>query len=229
MVRIWVYPVLAFIVAFLPTLMVEIGFSTVFQPERKRPAYRLGFLGRRLHWLYIRAGHQKILRAERIAREANIGIATRDKALAEAKSVAYNSEVEKQTALEAAHETLSAGHAFHEAQLTRMEEEHTARLNNIQQDSSVKLAFMTDSLNRAVAEKNSLLSAQKSEIERQIQAREKVWSDSLSQMHQQLEDQRTASVAEPSAHMQESHIETPWTSRKMPKARSSRPAASRYD
>src|SRR6185503_17177750 len=26
MVRIWVYPVLAFIVAFLPTLMVEIGF-----------------------------------------------------------------------------------------------------------------------------------------------------------------------------------------------------------
>ncbi len=38
MVRIWVYPVLAFIVAFLPTLMVEIGFSTVFQPEQQRPA-----------------------------------------------------------------------------------------------------------------------------------------------------------------------------------------------
>src|SRR5213079_497219 len=34
MVRIWVYPVLAFIVAFLPTLMVEIGFSTVFHPDR---------------------------------------------------------------------------------------------------------------------------------------------------------------------------------------------------
>ena len=33
MVRIWVYPVLAFIVAFLPTLMVEFGFSTLFQPE----------------------------------------------------------------------------------------------------------------------------------------------------------------------------------------------------
>ena len=28
MVRIWVYPVLAFLVAFLPTLMVEMGFST---------------------------------------------------------------------------------------------------------------------------------------------------------------------------------------------------------
>ena len=56
MVRIWVYPVLAFIVAFLPTLMVEIGFSTVFQPEKRRPNYRMGFLGRRLHWLYMRAG-----------------------------------------------------------------------------------------------------------------------------------------------------------------------------
>ena len=30
MVRIWVYPVLAFIVAFLPTLMVEIGFSRFY-------------------------------------------------------------------------------------------------------------------------------------------------------------------------------------------------------
>ena len=34
MVRIWVYPVLAFIVGFLPTLMVEIGSSTVFKPSR---------------------------------------------------------------------------------------------------------------------------------------------------------------------------------------------------
>ena len=37
MVRIWVYPVLAFIVAFLPTLMVEMGFSTLFEPEQQRP------------------------------------------------------------------------------------------------------------------------------------------------------------------------------------------------
>ena len=59
MVRIWVYPVLAFIVAFLPTLLVEIGFSTVFQPEKQRPPYRLGFFGRRLHWLYIRAGRKR--------------------------------------------------------------------------------------------------------------------------------------------------------------------------
>ena len=83
MVRIWVYPVLAFIVAFLPTLMVEIGFSTLFEPERLRPAHRLGFLGRRLHWLYIRAGRHKILRAERLASTASAEIALRDRALAE--------------------------------------------------------------------------------------------------------------------------------------------------
>ena len=88
MVRIWVYPVLAFIVAFLPTLMVEIGFSTVFEPEQQRPAYRLGFFGRRLHWLYIRAGRQKILRAERMASEASAEIAARDQALADAKAAA---------------------------------------------------------------------------------------------------------------------------------------------
>ncbi len=78
MVRIWVYPVLAFIVAFLPTLMVEIGFSTIFQPERQRPSHRLGFFGRHLHWLYIRAGRQKILRAERMAGAAAGEIAARD-------------------------------------------------------------------------------------------------------------------------------------------------------
>jgi len=64
MVRIWVYPVLAFIVAFLPTLLVEVGFSTIFHREQQqRPPYRLGFLGRGLHQLYIRAGRRKILRA----------------------------------------------------------------------------------------------------------------------------------------------------------------------
>jgi hypothetical protein len=69
MVRIWVYPMLAFIVAFLPTLMVELSFSTLFKPESQRPAHRLGFLGRRMHALYTRAGRLKIMRAERVARE----------------------------------------------------------------------------------------------------------------------------------------------------------------
>src|SRR6266849_9147239 len=104
MVRIWVYPVLAFIVAFLPTLLVEIGFSTVFHAEQQRPVHRLGFFGRRLHWLYIRAGRQKILRAERIAGEASGEIARRDKALAEARAAADHALFEKDAELQAAHE-----------------------------------------------------------------------------------------------------------------------------
>ena len=92
MVRIWIYPILAFIVAFLPTLMVEIGFSTLFKPEQQQPPYRLGFFGRGLHWLYIRAGRQKILRAERMAREASIEITLRDKALAAANAAAAAQE-----------------------------------------------------------------------------------------------------------------------------------------
>src|SRR5439155_25059129 len=104
MVRIWVYPVLAFIVAFLPTLMVEIGFSTIFHPEQQRPPHRLGFCGRRLHWLYTRAGRQKILRAERIAREASGDIAARDQALAETKAAADKALLEKDAALLAGRE-----------------------------------------------------------------------------------------------------------------------------
>jgi hypothetical protein len=97
MVRIWVYPVLAFIVAFLPTLMVEIGFSTLFKPEQHRPPHRLGFFGRGLHWLYIRAGRRKILRAERMAREASIQITLRDKALtaANAAAAAHEEQLKK--------------------------------------------------------------------------------------------------------------------------------------
>jgi hypothetical protein len=92
MVRIWVYPVLAFIVAFLPTLMVEIGSSTVFKVEQPRPAYRLGFLGRRMHWLYTRAGRHKILRAERMAREASEEITARERAVVAAKSAVAKQE-----------------------------------------------------------------------------------------------------------------------------------------
>src|ERR1017187_7148650 len=96
MVRIWVYPVLAFLVAFLPTLMVEIGFSTLFHPEQQRPPHRLGFFGRRLHWLYTRAGRQKILHAERMAREVSAQVTARDKALAAANATAEKALVEKE-------------------------------------------------------------------------------------------------------------------------------------
>src|SRR5207247_5736982 len=166
MVRIWVYPVLAFIVAFLPTLMVEIGFSTVFQPEQQRPAHRLGFCGRRLHWLYTRAGRQKILRAERIASEASAQIAARDKALAAASAVADQALVEKEAQLQATLAAMSAAAAKHEEQLKRKEEEHAEHSKTKEAEWVAKLAGMADSLNRTVIEKDALRDLQKSEIER---------------------------------------------------------------
>jgi hypothetical protein len=107
MVRIWVYPVLAFIVAFLPTLMVEIGSSTVFKTEQPQPAHRLGFFGRRMHWLYTRAGRHKILRAERMAREASEQFAAREGALNSAK-VAVAREQERLKKVEEERDALLA-------------------------------------------------------------------------------------------------------------------------
>lgn len=194
MVRIWVYPVLAFIVAFLPTLMVEVGFSTVFEPEKQRPPHRLGFLGRRLHWLYTRAGRLKILRAERVAREASAEISARDQALAAAQAVADKALAEKTAELQAAQEALSTATVEHEAQLKKKEEEWVA-----------KLAATADSLNRTVVEKDALRDLQKSEIERQVQMRQNAWSERLTHMRQELDEQRAASEAERTALMQEHH------------------------
>lgn len=194
MVRIWVYPVLAFIVAFLPTLMVELGFSTVFEPERQQPPHRLGFFGRRLHWLYKRAGRQKILRAERMAREASAEIAARDNALAEAKADADRALFDKDAELVAAREAINAAAARHEEELQNREAEWVA-----------KLAATTDSLNRAIIEKDALRDLQKSEVERQIQMRQNAWSDRLTQLRQELDDQRTAFETERTTLMQEHH------------------------
>jgi hypothetical protein len=205
MVRIWVYPVLAFIVAFLPTLMVEIGFSTVFQPEQQRPAHRLGFCGRRLHWLYTRAGRQKILRAERMAGQASAQIAARDKALAAANAVADQALAEKETQLQAALAAVSAAAAKHEAQLKSQEAEHAEQSKIQEADWVAKLAGLADSLNRTVVEKDALRDLQKSEIERQIQMRQNAWSDRLTQLRQELDEQRAASEAERTALMQEHH------------------------
>src|SRR5437667_8008853 len=205
MVRIWVYPVLAFIVAFLPTLLVEIGFSTVFQPEHQRPAHRLGLCGRRLHWLYTRAGRQKILRAERIASEASAEIAARDKALAAATAVADQALAEKDGRLQAALAATSAAAADHEEQLKRKEEEHAEQSKTREAEWVAKLAGMADWLNRTVLEKDALRDLQKSEVERQIQMRQNAWSDRLTQLRQELDDQRAAGEAERTAMMQEHH------------------------
>src|SRR5438046_1368713 len=205
MVRIWVYPVLAFIVAFLPTLLVEIGFSTVFHAEEQRPPHRLGFFGRRLHWLYTRAGRQKILRADRIPSEASAEIAARDKALAAANAVADQALVEKEAQLQATLAAMSAAAAKHEKQLKRKEEEHAEHSKTKEAEWVAKLAGMADSLNRTVIEKDALRDLQKSELERQIQMRQNAWSDRLTQLRQELDDQRAASEAERTAMMQEHH------------------------
>lgn len=183
MVRVWVYPVLAFIVAFLPTLMVEIGSSTIFQPEHQRPAHRLGFFGRRMHWLYKRAGRQKILRAERLASEASAEIAARDRALAEAKAAAGEQE----------------------ERLRKMAEEHVEQAKSAETEWVAKVATMADTLNRAVVEKDALRDLQKSEVERQIQMRQNAWSERLTQSRQELDDQRAAHEAERAALVQEHH------------------------
>jgi hypothetical protein len=227
MVRIWVYPVLAFIVAFLPTLLVEIGFSTVFEAEDSRPKHRLGFFGRRLHWLYIRAGRQKILRAERLANQATGQISARDRALAEARSAAEKTLAEAQAAsektllemeseLQTALKTIGNADAEREMQLQRQEamfteqlrqkeEAHGAHMKRKEEDWVAKVANMADSLNRTVLEKDALRDLQKSEIERQIQMRQNAWSDRISQMRQELDDQRAASETERTALMQAHH------------------------
>jgi hypothetical protein len=68
-----------------------------------------------------------------------------------------------------------------------------------------KLAGMADSLNSTVVEKDALRDLQKSEIERQIQMRQNAWSDRLTQMRQELDDQRGASETERTALMQAHH------------------------
>jgi hypothetical protein len=214
MVRIWVYPVLAFIVAFLPTLMVEIGFSTVFQPEKQRPPHRLGFLGRRLHALYIRAGRQKILRAERLANEAASQIAARDQMVAEVKGAAEKALFEKDAELMEVRENFARTTAANEAQLKQLTADHEAQLSELKAENEhkfkkkevewvAKFTELADSLNRAIIEKDALRDTQKSEIERQIQMRQNAWSDRLSQLRKELDDQRTAAEAERTALMQE--------------------------
>jgi hypothetical protein len=208
MVRIWVYPVLAFIVAFLPTLMVEIGFTTIFEPEPvrpARPAHRIGFLGRRLHWLYIRAGRIKMASYERVAKEASSQIAARDKALAAAKATADRTLAETKAAAEgalserdaevqAAREAASAAEANYAEEAKKKEGAWTA-----------KLASMAESLNRAVVEKDSLRDLQKSEVDRQVQMRQNAWSDHVAQMRKELDDQRIAAEAERAAMHQAQH------------------------
>src|SRR5205823_10501483 len=152
------------------------------------------FFGRRLHWLYTRAGRQKILRAERLASEASAEIAARDQALTEVKAAADKALFDKDAELLGARETMSAAAAQHEEQSKNKENEWVA-----------KLASMADSLNRTVIEKDARRDLQKSKIERQIQMRQNAWSDRLTQLRQELDEQRGAAEAERTAMMQDHH------------------------
>ena len=194
MVRIWVYPVLAFIVAFLPTLMVEIGFSTVFEPEQVKPSHRIGFFGRRLHDLYIRAGRIKMIGYERAAKEATAQIASRDRAVAEAKAAAAKAVSEKDAEVQVARESIAAVEAKFADEARKKEAEWTA-----------KITGLADSLNRTVIEKDALRDLQKSEIERQVQMRQNAWSDRTTQLRQELDDQRNTYEAERTEMMQAHH------------------------
>jgi hypothetical protein len=195
MVRIWVYPVLAFIVAFLPTLMVEIGFSTLFKTEpstQQRQQHRLGFLGRRMHALYKRAGRLKILRAERLTKEASAQISARDTALATTKYNAEKALAAKNAELQIARDEATAVGAAYEQELKLKEGEWVA-----------KFTELADSLNRAIIEKDALRDLQKTEVERQIQLRQNAWSERVSRLSKELDEQRAAAEAERTALMQE--------------------------
>jgi hypothetical protein len=192
MVRIWVYPVLAFIVAFLPTLMVELGFSTLFQRQSERPAHRLGFLGRRMHWLYTRAGRLKILRAERRAHEAAGQIAAREHQIAAVKAEASSALAEKDAGLEAARQKLIAASAEHEAHLKQKESEWVGKFTGV-----------ADALNRATTESEQLRDLQKAEIERQVGLRQKAWSDRVTQLQKDLDEEHAASETERAGLMED--------------------------
>lgn len=197
MVRIWVYPVLAFLVAFLPTLMVEIAATTIFEPEPvrpARPAYRIGFLGRRLHWLYMRAGRIKMASYERVAKEASGQIAARERALSDAKAAANRALSEKDAELQAARQAMSDAEVQHAEEAKKREAEW-----------ATKLASMAESLNRAVVEKDSVRDLQRSEVDRQVQMRQNAWSEHMAQLRKDLDDQRIAAEAERSVMHQAQH------------------------
>ena len=56
-----------------------------------------------------------------------------------------------------------------------------------------------------MAEKDALRDSHQAEIERQIQTRQKAWSDSMNQLRQQLDDLRLGTETERTATMQEHH------------------------
>ncbi|HZV34955.1 MAG TPA: hypothetical protein VFB72_10315 [Verrucomicrobiae bacterium] len=227
MVRIWVYPVLAFIVAFLPTLMVEIGFSTIFHPDDQRPEHRLGFFGSNLYHVMVRAGRQKILRAERIAREAQATTAARDRALTCIKQDLDKTATEKDLELIMIRESLAMAQSGHEdqmkqkaaeheqqlkekdtlqaEQLRQLDAQHAEKLRKKTEEWEAKHATLSDSLNEAKMEADELRNTQKAEIERQVQIRQTAFSERLAALQKELGEARAAAETERAALLEEHH------------------------
>jgi len=210
MVRIWVYPVLAFIVAFLPTLMVEIACSTIFHRDEReqsqRKPHRLGLFGRGLHQLYIRAGRQKVLRAERKAAAATAEITSRDRAIAEARAAADKARSEKEAECAAAQQAIAAATTAHEEQLAWMKTEHEEQMKEKEAGWVEKFAGIADALNKSAAEKDAMRDFQKSEVERQVQARQNAWTERVNQLQQEIATQRAAHEEERAAMIKEHHL-----------------------
>ncbi len=196
MVRVWVYPCLAFLVAFLPTLMIELAFSTIFKKEKQQQPrqHRFGLFGQGLNALHKRASNIKTIRAERMMREVKGQIAVRDNALTAVKAEAEKSLAEKDAQVQQAHSAIAVANAECQAQLKMKEAEYVA-----------KLTATTDSLNKAITEKDALRDLQKSEVERQISMRQNAWSDRITQLRKELDDQRTAFETERTTLMQDQH------------------------
>jgi hypothetical protein len=119
--------------------------------------------------------------------------AAAEKAVTAANAAAEKALADKEAGLQAAQDAIDAAAVKHEEQLKNKDE------------WVAKLASMADSLNRTVVEKDALRDLQKSEIERQIQMRQNAWSDRLTQLRQELDDQRGAAETERTALIQEHH------------------------
>ena len=190
MVRIWVYPALAFIVAFLPMLMVEVGCTSLFKPESQRTRRR-GLLNRSFFELYRRAVRQEICRAERMTAEATNQLAARNRELTEAKAEAAELLKEKDSEAQKAREAMAEVTADCEERLKRKEEDRVA-----------KCADLEESLNRATAEIDELRYLQTAEVERQVQLRQSAWSERLAKINQGWDEQLAAKEAERTALIQ---------------------------
>lgn len=205
MVRIWVYPVLAFIVAFLPTLMVEIGFTTLFKEGKTKPSPRLGLFARNLHRLYIRAGRHKILRAERLAAEAAAELAERTRLLERTKTETQAALTAKDAELRAAKESLAGADMRHAEEIRQKDAAHRNELQRKEEAWNSRLTAMSDSLNQAILEKDELRDLQKAELERQIRIRQDAWLERVSQLRRELDEQREAFEAERAKLTREHH------------------------